>query len=133
MAVYGRAGALEAIVHHHLPIFHTEHCVFARFLSNGNSYKDCGRPCESATLHLRDGAGADHLVVADQGCRNTVFNSAAQSGALLHRVAGNCYRADNLGRDCGFGRPCERSMLYLHLLDTTVFSNTLLREQGSGT
>lgn len=36
------ATSLEAILHHHLPIFHTEHCVFCRFLSDGNSYKDCG-------------------------------------------------------------------------------------------
>lgn len=46
-------GALEAIVHQHLPIFHTEACVFCRFLSNGNSYKDCGHPCERSTVHLR--------------------------------------------------------------------------------
>jgi hypothetical protein len=76
-----RAAQLEAIVHQHLPIFHTEHCVFCRFLSTGNSYLDCGRPCEANALHLRDGAGHDHLVLADEGCRNTVFNAQAQSGA----------------------------------------------------
>ena len=37
---------LEAVIHQHLPIFHTEHCVFARFLSEGNSFIDCGKPCE---------------------------------------------------------------------------------------
>ena len=74
---------LELIAHHHLPIFHTEYCVFARFLSSGNSYRDCGRPCETHTLHLRDPGGADHLVLADIGCRNTVFNAAAQSAAPL--------------------------------------------------
>jgi hypothetical protein len=31
------AGRLEAIVHGHVPVFHTEHCVFARFLSTGLS------------------------------------------------------------------------------------------------
>ena len=38
----GPAGAarLEIIGHQHVPIFHTEHCVFARFMSGGNSYKD---------------------------------------------------------------------------------------------
>ncbi|KAK9904967.1 hypothetical protein WJX75_006604 [Coccomyxa subellipsoidea] len=75
-----RAGQLEAVVHQHLPIFHTEHCVFCRFLSNGNSHLDCGHPCESNALHLRDGQGHDHLVLADEGCRNTVFNAQAQSG-----------------------------------------------------
>ena len=68
-------------MHHHLPIFHTEHCVFARFLSDGNDFRDCGRPCERHTVHLRDAASADHLMLADEGCRNTVFNAAAQSGA----------------------------------------------------
>jgi U32 family peptidase len=37
---------IEAILYQHLPVFHTEHCVFCRFLSTGTSYKDCGRPCE---------------------------------------------------------------------------------------
>eukprot|EP00887_Chlorella_sp_A99_P000141 scaffold16.g141.t1 len=45
----------------------------------GNDYRDCGRPCESTTVHLRDEKGNDHLVLADQACRNTVFNAAAQS------------------------------------------------------
>ena len=52
-----------------------------RFLSKGSNYKDCGHPCETNTVHLRDTDGADHLVLADMGCRNTVFNTQAQSGA----------------------------------------------------
>ena len=70
-------------MHQHLPIFYTEHCVFCRFLSDGNSYLDCGHPCESTSVHLRDGNGKDHLVLADEGCRNTVFNAQAQSGKHL--------------------------------------------------
>ncbi|GAB4816072.1 hypothetical protein N2152v2_003118 [Parachlorella kessleri] len=78
-----RSHDLELVLHHHLPIFHTEHCVFARFLSDGNSFRDCGHPCEKNAVHLRDSAGADHLVLADQGCRNTVFNAQAQTGLPL--------------------------------------------------
>jgi len=74
------AAKLEIIAHQHLPIFHTEHCVFCRFLSDGDSFRDCGHPCESAHVHLRDERGADHLVLADMGCRNTVFNAQAQTG-----------------------------------------------------
>jgi len=76
-----RRASIEVIAHQHLPIFHTEHCVFARFMSQGNSYRDCGRPCERHRVHLRDPGGADHLVQADIGCRNTVFNAQAQSAA----------------------------------------------------
>jgi putative protease len=69
---------IEAILYQHLPVFHTEHCVFCRFLSAGTSYKDCGRPCEQHVVALRDDAGRAHPVVADVGCRNTVFGAEAQ-------------------------------------------------------
>jgi len=76
-----RAAHLEVVAHQHLPIFHTEHCVFCRFLTKGNDYTDCGHPCEKGSLHLRDAAGKDHRVIADMGCRNTIFNAEAQSAA----------------------------------------------------
>ena len=72
---------IEAILYQHLPVFHTEHCVFCRFLSNGTSYKDCGRPCETHVVALRDDAGRAHPVVADVGCRNTVFGAEAQEAS----------------------------------------------------
>jgi putative protease len=75
------AGRLEAVAFHHLPVFHTEHCVFCRFLSTGTSYRDCGRPCEKHTVALRDSSGRAHPVMADVGCRNTVFGAEAQQAA----------------------------------------------------
>jgi putative protease len=72
------AGRIEAIAYQHLPVFHTEHCVFCRFLSSGTSYLDCGRPCEEHRVALRDDAGRAHPVMADVGCRNTVFGAEAQ-------------------------------------------------------
>jgi len=74
------AAKIEVVAHSHLPIFHTEHCVFARFLTKGNSYVDCGHACTHHNVHLRDQNGADNLVLADLGCRNTVLGSEAQSG-----------------------------------------------------
>lgn len=68
----------EVIVYHHLPVFHTEHCVFCRFLSTGTSYLDCGHPCEKNKVALRDIQGREHPVMADVGCRNTVFGAEAQ-------------------------------------------------------
>jgi len=72
---------IEAIAYQHIPVFHTEHCVFCRFLSTGTSYRDCGRPCESHRVALRDDAGRAHPVLADVGCRNTVFGAEAQHAA----------------------------------------------------
>jgi putative protease len=72
---------IEAIVYQHLPVFHTEHCVFCRFLSTGTSYRDCGRPCEQHRVELRDSNGRAHPVMADVGCRNTVFGAEAQEAS----------------------------------------------------
>jgi putative protease len=69
------------VAYHHLPVFHTEHCVFCRFLSTGTSYRDCGRPCEHHRVGLRDESGRTHPVLADVGCRNTVFGAQAQESS----------------------------------------------------
>ncbi len=72
---------IEVVAYHHLPVFHTEHCVFCRFLSTGTSYRDCGRPCEKHKVALRDHTGRAHPVMADVGCRNTVFGAEAQEAS----------------------------------------------------
>jgi putative protease len=71
----------EVVLHQHMPMFHMEHCVFAAFLSNGKDWRDCGRPCDVHKIELRDRVGAEFPVTPDAGCRNTVFNSVAQSAA----------------------------------------------------
>ena len=73
----------EVVLHHPMPLFHMEHCVFAALLSEGRDHRTCGRPCDRHALSLRDRAGMEHPVEADVGCRNTVFHAAAQSAAGL--------------------------------------------------
>lgn len=72
---------IEVTLHQHMPMFHMEHCVFCAFLSDGKDFRDCGRPCEKHVVRLRDRTGREHLVKADAGCRNTVYNARAQTGA----------------------------------------------------
>jgi putative protease len=74
-------GLFEIVAHQHMPMFHMEHCVFAAFLSQGKDWRDCGRPCDRHRVELRDRVGAEFPVVADAGCRNTVFNAVPQSAA----------------------------------------------------
>jgi putative protease len=74
-------GVFELTLHQHMPMFHMEHCVFAAFMSKGTTFLDCGRPCEKHRVHLRDRVGVAHPLRADVGCRNTLFNAVAQTGA----------------------------------------------------
>lgn len=73
----------EVTIHQHMPMFHMEHCLFCAFLTTGTDYTNCGRPCDRHELKLKDRVGAEHPVKADAGCRNTVFNAVAQTGAEL--------------------------------------------------
>jgi putative protease len=70
---------VEVVIHQHMPMFHNEHCVFAARLSSGRDWRDCGRPCDTHRVALKDRMGFAHPVKADVGCRNTVFNAVAQS------------------------------------------------------
>lgn len=100
IALAGSIGAerMEVIAYHHLPVFHTEHCVFCRFLSTGTSRENCGRPCERYRVALRDAQGRAHRVMADVGCRNTVFGAEAQEAGLhldgLRRAGIRHYRLE---------------------------------------
>lgn len=75
------AGAFEVVVHYHMPMFHNEHCVFASLLSQGKDWRDCGRPCDRHKVELKDRSGAMFPVLADAGCRNTVYNALPQCAA----------------------------------------------------
>jgi putative protease len=72
---------LEVVIHQHMPMFHMEHCVFCAVLSPGTNKHNCGRPCDIHSVGLRDRVGMEHVLTADVGCRNTLFNAVAQSAA----------------------------------------------------
>jgi len=90
----------EITIHQHMPMFHMEHCVFCAFLSKGKDYRDCGRPCDVHDVKLRDRVGMEHPLKADVGCRNTVFNAQAQTGAefveRLHALGIRHFRVEFL-------------------------------------
>ena len=75
------ASWLEVVIHQHMPMFHMEHCVFCTVLSPGTNKSNCGRPCDRHEVKLRDRLGVEHVLHADIGCRNTLYNGHAQSGA----------------------------------------------------
>jgi U32 family peptidase len=74
---------LEVVVHQHMPMFHMEHCVFCAVLSPGTNKTNCGRPCDRHQVKLRDRLDMEHPLIADVGCRNTLFNAVPQSAAEI--------------------------------------------------
>ena len=80
---YVDTSKVEINVHQYMPEFHMEHCVFAAFLSEGNSFRDCGKPCEKHHVQLKDMYGNMHEIKADQECRNTMFKADSMSAAAI--------------------------------------------------
>ena len=121
---------LEVTLHQHMPMFHMEHCVFCAFLSEGKDFRDCGRPCETHIVKLRDRTGKEHLLQADAGCRNTVFNGTAQTGAeYVQRLMALGVRAFRV--ECLQETPAQVKTLiqrYRQLLANEVTGTQIWRE-----
>jgi putative protease len=115
LLAYSPGDRYELTLHQHMPMFHMEHCVFAAFLSNGTDYTNCGRPCDRHRVEVRDRVGQTHLVKADVGCRNTVFNARAQTGAQyfvrLQKAGLRYFRVELLDED----RENARRLISLYL------------------
>ncbi|MCB9642188.1 MAG: U32 family peptidase [Myxococcales bacterium] len=123
----------ELILHQHMPMFHMEHCVFCVFLSDGKDYKDCGRPCETHTVQLRDRVGQLHPLQADVGCRNTLFNGRAQTGARffpqLHATGLRRYRIELLDESAEQTDRCLQA--YQRLFDGLTDGQQLWKQLGA--
>ena len=123
-------GWFELTIHQHMPMFHMEHCVFAAFLSKGSTFLDCGRPCEKHRVHLRDRVGIEHPLRADVGCRNTLFNAAAQTGAAhfdaLRQAGLTRFRIELLEEDAAQTKTILRA--YQALLDGAQTGENLWRQ-----
>lgn len=120
---------LELTLHQHMPMFHTEHCVFCTFLSQGHSFKDCGQPCEHHRVRVMDRTHAMHYLRSDEGCRNTLFNGKAQSAARyadsMRRCGLNRFRLELLEENAE--QTARLIELYRELLRGNTDADTLLR------
>jgi putative protease len=76
---------LEVIVYQHLPMFHTEHCLFCAAMVPHADRSKCGQPCRRHDVRLRDRLGVEHPLRADAFCRNTIFHAEPRS--LMSQVA----------------------------------------------
>jgi putative protease len=84
---------LEVVVYQHIPLFHTEHCVFDTEVGGRrNEVKPkltpeeeqrqsqrrtapCSFACMKHEVRLRDRLGVEHPLQSDAGCRNTLYHA----------------------------------------------------------
>lgn len=125
----GAGPALELTLHQHMPMFHTEHCVFCTFLSQGHSFKDCGQPCDRHRVRIMDRTHAMHYLRSDEGCRNTLFNGRAQTAARytdgIRRCGLNHFRLELLEENAE--QTAHLIGLYRRLLDGSLAAADLMQ------
>lgn len=71
----------EIVIHLHIPMFHTQLCLFDDGPGELANQSACRRACRRHIVHLEDRRGVRHPVAADALCRNTVYQAVPQSAA----------------------------------------------------
>jgi len=122
----------EVIVHQHMPEFHMEHCVFAAYMSQGTSFKDCGKPCEKHKVSLKDSYGNIHHLAADHECRNTMFKAEAQVAVSQvnqwHSKGVNQFRIEGLWEDGA--KLLEKTRIFQQILKNITKAPEALGQLG---
>ena len=94
---------LELTLHQYMPAFHSEYCAFARALTTGRRFPECGKICTLHKVEILDHKGESHYLQSDAECRNTLFVGKPQSALKLLsdlRAAGvNHFRLEMLQED----------------------------------
>ncbi len=94
---------LELTLHQYMPAFHSEYCAFARSLTTGRRFPECGKICTQHKVEIQDHKGERHFLQSDAECRNTLFVGHPQSALKLLpqlRASGvNRFRLEMLNED----------------------------------
>jgi putative protease len=126
--------SLEVILHCHVPMFHTAHCLYCAAFSNNNAKPQCGLPCLNRKARLRDRKGCEHPVLVDADCRNTVFHarprSLAEYGTWLAGLGVRHFRIELL--DHCAAETKELIALYRDLLDGRRDEKDVLQQLSMG-
>jgi U32 family peptidase len=121
-------GTIELIIHGHVPMFHTAHCLYCAAYSDQNAKPQCGRPCLTKKIHLHDRKGFQHPILVDVDCRNTVFHARPQCLAeywtWLTNLGVRHFRIELL--DHTAAETAELISLYRDLLDPRRDENDVL-------
>ena len=94
---------MELTLHQYMPAFHSEYCAFARALTSGRRFPECGKICTQHKVEILDHKGERHFLQSDAECRNTLFVGKPQSALKLlpnlRRAGVNHFRLEMLQED----------------------------------
>jgi putative protease len=94
---------MELTLHQYMPAFHSEYCAFARALTSGRRFPECGKICTLHKVEILDHKGERHFLQSDAECRNTLFVGKPQSALKLlpelQKAGVNHFRLEMLQED----------------------------------
>jgi len=123
---------LELTLHQYMPAFHSEYCAFARSLTTGRRFPECGKICTQHKVEILDHKGERHFLQSDAECRNTLFVGRPQSALKLLpklRTANvNHFRLEMLNEDAETVR--RKVLIYTQAIQGKVSIDDAIREAG---
>ena len=123
---------LELTLHQYMPAFHSEYCAFARALTTGRRFPECGKACTRHRVEILDHKGEMHFLQSDAECRNTLFVGKPQSALKLLpglRTAGvSHFRIEMLAEDAETVR--RKAVIYTQAIRGKVSIDEAIREAG---
>ena len=123
---------LELTLHQYMPAFHSEYCAFARALTTGRRFPECGKICTKHKVEILDHKGERHFLQSDAECRNTLFVGKPQSALkLLPRLKDSGvghFRLEMLQEDAETVR--KKVLVYTQAIRGRISIDDAIREAG---
>ena len=123
---------MELTLHQYMPAFHSEYCAFARALTTGKRFPECGKICTQHKVEILDHKGERHFLQSDAECRNTLFVGKPQSALKLLpdlRAAGvNNFRLEMLQEDAATVR--KKALIYTQAIRGKISIEEAIRLAG---
>ena len=123
---------IELTLHQYMPAFHSEYCAFARALTTGRRFPECGKICTQHKVEILDHKGERHFLQSDAECRNTLFVGKPQSALKLLpdlRDAGvNHFRLEMLQEDAATVR--KKALIYTQAIRGKISIDEAIRLAG---